>query len=355
MRRALVLLVRLEIALLATQIAAGGCASVSRRGQPLSPEAAAYVDSVFVLMREHALAEGPVDWEALRRETMARAGGAQEPRQTHKALQWALKRVNPHSFLMLPERWAELERSEHERPPLPVGEMISGRIGYIALPRFFSQDHDLAADYSLAGQSLVRSLASKGACGWIIDLRRNSGGNMYPMLVAVGPLLGHGPAGFFRAGIGVIDAWGYSEGVAWIGTDTLARLPRGASPVPPLGAPVAVLTGPVTASSAEAIVVAFRGLSRAMSFGSRTAGFSSGNTGYRLSDGATVLLTELVLGDRTAEEYGDPIPPDRAVGGPLWNLFASPEDPTASLAADWLRSRPECLRKRATGKTEAAR
>lgn len=342
---------RLSLLLLAgaalAAVGGTGCAGAfrsSRAGQPLAPEAAAYVDTVLALMREHALAERHVDWDSLKRETLYRAGGARDPRETHRALQWALHYVNPHSYLMLPEKWADMERQAHDRPSVPSGQMLAGGVGYIAMPAFVSQDSSLAAEYAVNGQRLIREQSAKGACGWVVDLRRNTGGNMYPMLVAIGPLLGDGPAGFFRAGAGMISGWGYGAGGnAWFGGDTMMRLPRTFAPVPPKEAPVAVLTGPMTASSAEGIVVAFRGVDRAISFGSPTAGFSTGNTGYRLSDGATVLLTELVFGDRLGREYGDKIRPDRSTGSILWNLFADPQDKmTTATAADWVRSRPEC-------------
>ena len=33
--------------------------------------------------------------------------------------------------------------------------------------------------------------------GWIVDLRGNGGGNMWPMLAGIGPILGEGIAGYF--------------------------------------------------------------------------------------------------------------------------------------------------------------
>jgi len=327
----------------------GACAAVVRpkAAQPLPREVVAYVDSVFVLMRERAIADRPVDWAALRAETLRRAGDAQTTADVHRALQWALQYVNPHSTLLLPDRWAELEKQWRETPSYPTGQMLDGHIAYIALPSFSSQVDYMVEEYAVRGQELIRSLRDRGACGWILDLRRNSGGHMYAMVVAIGPLLGEGNAGFFRAGMGLIQAWGYAHGVAWLGPDTLARLPRGHPPVAPLHAPVAVLTGKLTASSAEGIVAGFRGVPYTLTFGGTTAGFSTGNTGYRLSDGATVLLTELVLGDRLGREYGKPIRPDRPVGATLWNLFADPTDPfTTAAAADWLRHMPGCRKKR---------
>ncbi len=322
------------------------CASGAPRvGKPIAPDVVAYIDSVFVLMREHALAEGPVDWDALRAETLRRASGARTTRDAHNALQWALHEVNPHSALLLPDRWAELEQKWRDSPNWPTGRMLSGGVAYIALPTFSSQADGMIQEYAWRGQELIGQLRDQGACGWILDLRRNSGGHMYAMITAIGPLLGEGNAGFFRAGVGLIQPWGYAHGVAWLGADTIVRLSKDHPPIPPLGQPVAILIGKLTASSAESIVAGFRGVPHTLTFGSATAGFSTGNTGYRLSDGATVLLTELVLGDRLGREYGEPIRPDRPIGGVLWNVFADPDDPlTTATAADWLRHMPGCGR-----------
>ena len=340
-------------------IAAGGafgCGAVIHpsAGKPLAPEAAAYIDSVFVLMEEHELADGPIDWEQLHRETLYRAGGARTSDDTHKAVEWALRRVNPHSSLLLPDKWADMERRWREKPNYPTGRMLNGGIAYITLPGFASQMDELILQYALEGQQLLRTFRDSGACAWIVDLRRNSGGNMYPMLVAIGPLIGDGNAGFFRAGSGLIKPWGYARGVSWLGTDTVVRLPPSKPPVPTIVAPVALLTGPLTASSAEAIVAAFSGVANSRSFGSPTAGFSTGNTGYRLNDGATVMLTELVLGDRTGREYGQRIRPDFVVGGSIWNMFADADDPiTTTAAAQWLRHTDEC-KARGRAPTKAA-
>ncbi|MGZ5191759.1 MAG: S41 family peptidase [Flavisolibacter sp.] len=41
-------------------------------------------------------------------------------------------------------------------------------------------------------QSLIQTFDRRGISKWIIDLRKNTGGNCWPMLTGVGPLLGNG-------------------------------------------------------------------------------------------------------------------------------------------------------------------
>jgi C-terminal processing protease CtpA/Prc len=106
--------------------------------------------------------------------------------------------------------------------------------------------------------------------------------------------------------------------------------------------PVAVLIGPLTASSGEAVAIAFRGRARTTSFGQPTAGLSSANEMFPLPDGAMIGLTTAVDVDRTGRRYGETVDPDEAVGAPAAATSASApvvslDDPTVAAAAGWLR------------------
>lgn len=328
------------LALLATIPAA--CAGRLHHGAPVSPEARQYIDTALVVIRTHALNTDTIDWATLRLQTLERAGGARTTAETHDALQWLANRVNRHSRLLLPELWAEVERAVHEKPPEPVGSELSGGIGYLALPAFASSDHELGVAYARRSHQLIRSLAPAARCGWILDLRGNTGGDFSAMLLAAGPLLGEGVAGFTRGGVALISVWGYRAGRAWFDFDTTLTLARRDTIAPLQSGYVAVLIGARTASAAEALAISFRGLPRASSFGTPTAGLTTGNRGYRLNDGAYMLVTETVMGDRLAREYGGRLNPEHHVGG-LWrNTFPDPFDLTATAASDWLRHQSGC-------------
>ena len=106
------------------------------------------------------------------------------------------------------------------------------------------------------------------------------------MLLSVGPILGSGRL------IGFTDkkrvrVWvSYRSNTLFFSGDTdpaPARIPD-FSPAPA----VAVLTGPHTASSGEAVAIAFRGRPHTRSFGATTAGATTSPNSYRLTDGATI-------------------------------------------------------------------
>jgi carboxyl-terminal processing protease len=103
---------------------------------------------------------------------------------------------------------------------------------------------------------------------------------------------------------------------------------------------VAVLTGPRTASSGEAQVVAFRGRPDTKSFGEPTHGVPTANQGFPLSDGALLNLTVAWMADRTGQTYDSPLPPDVPIpGDPTWDPAT---DPVVQAAETWVLQAGAC-------------
>jgi carboxyl-terminal processing protease len=190
---------------------------------------------------------------------------------------------------------------------------------------------------SAAGQGYImrarQILASRPACGWILDLRSNRGGNIIPMLSAVAPLLGPGPALRYR----------YLHGppfVITIGRNGALRTSTGRGDAPAAGSlpadagrvPVAVLQGPRTGSSGEGVVMAFRGKPNVLTFGDATYGVPTGREGFALSDGSSLVLTTAIGVDQAGASHEGPIPPDRLTSSST----------VANTARSWLRDQLPC-------------
>src|SRR5438270_7244326 len=62
-------------------------------------------------------------------------------------------------------------------------------------PGFLAVDGPTATAFATRVQELIRAVDQPPACGWIVNLRQNGGGLMWPMLAGIGPLLGEGEAG----------------------------------------------------------------------------------------------------------------------------------------------------------------
>ncbi|GAB3841141.1 S41 family peptidase [Dactylosporangium cerinum] len=168
----------------------------------------------------------------------------------------------------------------------------------------------------------MRDLAAAGPSGWVVDLRGNQGGNMWPMLGVIGSLLPDGVLGYFVPPTGPDQVWRLRQGRVLLDSRTMARTVAPHHP----GGPVAVLTDGGTGSSGEAVAVAFRGRPDVRTFGSETAGMTSANEIHPLRDGARLSVTVAWFADHHHTVCRGPLQPDESGG----------TDPLAA-AVDWIR------------------
>jgi carboxyl-terminal processing protease len=200
-----------------------------------------------------------------------------------------------------------------------VVRSLQGGFGYIDIPGVVGGGGSFDTDAVAA----IRGIDTTPICGWVVDLRRNFGGNMWPMLHAIRPVLGEGNPFTYRFGKG----------------------PWSQEPVYSLRQPapaIAVLTSRLTVSSGEMLAIAFRGPAGTRSFGEATGGLSTMNMSMPLVDGAILVLTVSRAADRTGREYDGPIEPDEPVAID-WARIASDDDPVIRAATDWLRTQGPCL------------
>lgn len=325
----------------------------SKDFSPPSEEARAYLDRALDIMQERSINRDSVDWGNLREAVMRRARGAETTADTYDALRYAIRRLGDNHSLLRPPRPEAQQRSRSSNAgqqetgqqkgkgwdgPSPRGQLLSGAIGYVRVPGFIGRGATAFAD-SL--HSIVARLDRKGTCGWVVDLRSDTGGNMWPMLAGLGPVLGEGTAGTFTYPEGREIDWWYREGKAGAGERAIAEVSRTPHETGAPHPPVAVLTGPRTASSGEAVTVSFRGRPNTRSFGQPTAGLSTSNSNITLSDGATLFLTTSNFADRTGTVYGGKIRPDVVVE-PSGQPPSLTSDPVVKASQSWLSEQGHC-------------
>jgi carboxyl-terminal processing protease len=223
----------------------------------------------------------------------------------------------------------------------PTARRLTARVNLLEqFPVLLTTADPEGSRYVRAAYDAIRGVSTATSCGWVVDLRRNTGGSLPPMLQAVGPILGDGKAVGYRARNGSTQWFAIEHGtLAGMGpaVAVTGRPPRLHRPRPP----VAVLTSRLTGSSGEGVVMAFRGRPDSRSFGEPTAGVPTGNAGYPLSDRAELYLTEGIGVDRTGATYQARIRPDRLVASD-WTRYGSPADPVVQAATRWLEGR--CVR-----------
>jgi carboxyl-terminal processing protease len=108
--------------------------------------------------------------------------------------------------------------------------------------------------------------------------------------------------------------------------------------------PTAVLIGPDSFWSGEAIALAVRARANTRTFGESTSGSTAMWNNFKLSDGALLWLKIATMVDPNpdaAAPNGKPINPDQVVQiNPT--LYDNPEDPVLKAALEWLKSQPAC-------------
>lgn len=309
-----------------------------------SPAARQYLEAALELMREHSLRRQEVDWATVQASAVAHARGARFAADTHVAVRFAVRELGDrHSYLQSPAASRALAAAAVSNartgvpPAAPVARRLDQGLGYVAVPGFAGGTSEAQVQFAENVNNLVQQIDIQGVCGWIVDLRRNSGGNLWPMLAGLGALLGEGEvaASVYPDGRRV-PVW-HRNGQAGFGeyVQLRVRTPYRLR----ADAPVAVLLGPGTASSAEVLAVAFDGRASSRSFGAPTRGLSAGNRTFDLRDGASLVLTVAATSGRDGRLRLGPVAPDVAIaptsGGPG-------DDGALRAAADWLAGGDSC-------------
>jgi hypothetical protein len=317
-------------------------------------------------MQKRALRRGTVDWPRIRAEALTRIAHAAFTVDTYDAIRFALESLGDHhsSFHPTPaleklesERKAQRASGQNASEQTVVSSPFTGRyepegrlltmggrtFAVVVVTKCFPENERQFIAYETEMQRIVAGLDRSHPAGWVVDLRGNVGGNMWPMLAGIGPVLGEGDhLGEFFSTDGH-SVWRYRDGiVSQVADDGKA------DPYPPVaglpyrvtGTPyVAVLIDKGTGSSGEATAIAFRGRPNTRFFGDHTQGASTANEEFALSDGAVMWLTIGVDADRTGKQYIDGFDPDEAIHG-ADKVVPDNQDPVLQGALRWLMSAP---------------
>jgi hypothetical protein len=345
----------------------GICPAQSQTADAPKPDPVAYLNRALDEIERRAWRRGAVDWRRVRAEAMARAAHAETAVDTYDAIRFALASLGDHhsSFHPTPAlEKLELERKaqhgsgkgapvETATPSSPFtgryepeGRLVTlgGNVfAMVVVTKCFPENDRQFIAYETTLQRIVADLDRSHPAGWVVDLRGNVGGNMWPMLTGIGPVLGEGDClGEFFTTQGH-SVWRYRDGAASEVADDgkESRYPPVAGvPYKMTGTPkVAVLIDGWTGSSGEALAIAFRGRPQTRFFGEHTQGASTANEVFELSDGATMWLAIGVDADRTGTQYIDGFAPDETIRGGD-KVVPDGQDPVLQGALRWLNGLP---------------
>lgn len=280
------------------------------------------LDQVLALAKSKAYRSRHVDWNSVERK----AREIEISQGDEAAIRFVVAALaDRHTSYMPPSRSSFVPPATRSaQPPIAVVLAQTDRFPVVQINGWAGKDQVDAT--GIVRSALRRALAGQ-RCGLVLDFSENIGGNMWPMLVGLGPLLTEGRLGVFRSADGTESRIEKKDGMILLdGQPHFLNYPRdamGGGRIPY----IAILLGPKSASSGEITPLMFRGQERVKYFGQRTAGFTSANQMFPLANGGKLVLTTAMTEDRNGRQHPDGIDPDVASHQPL-------ED-----ASRWLRHR----------------
>jgi carboxyl-terminal processing protease len=290
----------------------------------ISSEASAQKDSIQIyvtkalnIMKSKSVNKSKVNWEALYRNTLNEAAKVKTIKETYPVLEKALVSLNDAHSKFYPEDVVRAYtlgyKATGQEFPVIESKFLNNRYAYISLPDIGSFNKDDWNLYINTFYAKVNELQKQNPKGWILDLRDNYGGMLYPMYAAVAPFLDHRNVVGTKDAEGTVEYFNYKNGKFYEGPMATQIFQLKERQPKQIKVPVAVLVNKVTGSSGEFITAAFVAQHNVKLIGVNTQGLTSGNQEYKLSDGSFLVLTTGNIVDRTGKEYdkiGEGISPD---------------------------------------------
>ena len=297
----------------------------------MTSEVEKFLNEALFIMENNSIKRNLVDWDQVREEVMEHAKGLKTVPEAYPSVQLAFQLINDyHSALLSPGGdFFRGPEPECEAALVITPPTVPEEIGYLKLPKFHGTGDD-GARFAEEIQDVIRSIDHAGLEGWIIDLRANTGGNMWAMLAAVGPILGEGTVGHFVDTYENELAWQYLDGSAILVENAITTVSDPYRLVTPLPQ-VAILTDNYTASAGEAIGIAFNGRPDTKRFGTPTCGLTTANKQFELTngDGESLLLSFAHMADRDLNLFNEPVVPDQII---------TDVDKVVLEAIDWIKN-----------------
>lgn len=283
------------------------------------------------LLEARHMNSSKMDWPVVQAKALAMLGDATKPEEAYPAIRYVIAQLGEkHTSLRTADEAKALmtgTRVGNVQPPdwqMPKSNLLDDRIGLLELKAVMGPPATQLA-YANAARAALRTFGERQICRYIVDLRSNEGGSMYPMINGVESLLGKPPYGFWQPANGAPESpWMLKAGMVRDEDIPVSETAQSR-------AAVAVLIDRRTASSGEMTAIAFKGRPNTRMFGENSAGSLTTNAMAGLPDGASLNISTGWAADRSKRSYRDVIAPDEA----------TPSGQATSYAAiAWLKKQP---------------
>jgi carboxyl-terminal processing protease len=269
-------------------------------------EVTKYITEITTIIKNNSIVAGQINWAEYEKEVSELSKNITSIDSCKPVLSYiinTLKKNGDHHSFFIARSGVEKLSNNPPQPTYAEGRLLNVHTGYIKVPGIRSFNQQLNNSFRDTIQQLIKKLDTENEItAWVVDLRHNTGGNMWPMVAGLNALIKDGVAGYWVNVKNKRSEW-TSYGRGFMGKDKFYK-------VKTMSAPIAVLIDSFTASSGEMTAISFIGLRNVKTFGQPSAGFTTSNGTYRLSNGAVLQLANSYAADRKKNIYKERIYPD---------------------------------------------
>lgn len=313
-----------------------------------------FIDSALHTMQKNSVFAKQVNWKKMKATVHRMAKNAKSYTEAAPAIKYAFDALgDKHGWLVFgneeyrnpafsPDtgRVSENMKQAAAKGPKVYCSVLADMYAYVSIPFFGGQTDEQMIRFAQRIQDSLCKGITSSTRGIIIDLRLNAGGNIYPMLAGLSNVLGDGDVSITRNEKGKISSRTSIQGNKII-QDGLVRTMLTNNCGDLTGLPVAVITGPITGSSGEAMAIAFTGRKKTTLIGEATGGYTTANNGFLLAgEHYGMVLAVDYMTDRSGKPYYDDVKPDIEIKGGD-DFFNRPNDKKIQAAISWLEKQRE--------------
>jgi carboxyl-terminal processing protease len=271
-----------------------------------------YLSEVLNIMRKNSVTRNNVDWGNIESEVNTLAANVNTIKDTFPAITKALELIGTHhSFLRSSSGDLLAYHSTLNcEQSFEINEPFIENIGYLKVNGFSSDNDGAIKNFATNIQNSIAQQDNENLLGWVVDLRDNTGGNMWSMIAGLGPFFDETVLGHFIDVDENFVSWGYENGSSLIGNRKIVTVDEPYLLLNLLPK-IAILSSNRLASSGEATLIAFKKQFNVRVFGTDTCGLSTANKMFKLSDGSELILTTAIMADREQNKYGHRVPVDQ--------------------------------------------
>lgn len=286
-----------------------------------------FINTVRQVIKKEAAVADDLDWNKFSnniKSTPYTGNHNTDKELVYSAFINLLREAGDNHSLFLSNEVATQIKKQNSEEIFATSGYLGNNIGYLKIPFCFTFDYQKDVTFADTIVKQIELLDRYDIDKWIIDLRGNRGGNVWPMLSGLTPIIGEGLIGY------TIKKQDTTKHIIGKGKINHSNLKVTEYSTKNTFRKIAVLIDNHTGSSGEMLAIAILGFNNTKSFGSATSGLTTSNSTFTFKDGSTLFLATGFMADRNKKIYKNGIIPSVTIDPEL------NEDTTIQKVIDWL-------------------